>query len=445
MLQPGLPTLPMRPCRKTPHDLSSWSAAAEYIREAVEHSKKKSRAAEYIREVREYVAEHGRPPRISSSLAGTAEYRLRRKVQKQVKKGRFSKGQRKILTQLFASKAPAGGSVMPTNGRRSVAASGELPVDSASQQAVQPRASSSGTASGLLEASLVFILSLADCARAVTDAAFLEPEACAAAAEAAEVPKWKDVPKFRSFKTERPSRSGKRHRATKEEQGQQCKVYRLYATWARRACWLSEAMFQEQVSAAHRLPSHQRGTEGLPACLKCWQTTARNHAVLLCRAAGLRKASESCEAVRRLGGRAEMDRLLALAPGDLELERCDMSSNLRQEAAPQLTEPCGRAAEAQLKAVVGLFRIWLFRVGAQELEMVTEAWKELQAAASSGTQQLGSPPREFALDRAECKFLAFAKALYGSNPQCVRPNLSRRECPVGSCGWAAFGAPTVMS
>ena len=82
-----------------------------------------------------------------------------------------------------------------------------------------------------------------------------------------------------------------------------------------------------------------------------------------------------------MGGRAEMDRLLALAPGDLELERCDVSSNLRQEAAVQLTEPCGRAAEAQLKAVVGLFRIWLFRVGAQELG-ATEAWKELQAAAS---------------------------------------------------------------
>ena len=29
MLQPGLPALPMRPCRKTPRDLSSWSAALE--------------------------------------------------------------------------------------------------------------------------------------------------------------------------------------------------------------------------------------------------------------------------------------------------------------------------------------------------------------------------------------------------------------------------------
>ena len=101
---------------------------------------------------------------------------------------------------------------------------------------------------------MAFILGLAECARAVRDAAFLEPEACAVAAEAAEVPKWKDVPKACGFKTERPSRSGKSHWATKEEQGQQCKDYRLYATWARQACLLSEARFKEQVSAAHRLP-----------------------------------------------------------------------------------------------------------------------------------------------------------------------------------------------
>ena len=108
---------------------------------------------------------------------------------------------------------------------------------------------------------------------------------------------------------------------------------------------------------------------------------ARTHAVLLCWAAGLRKASEACEAVRRLGGRAEMDRLLALAPGDLELERCDVITNLGGEAALQRIWPCSWAAEAKLKAVVSLFRMWLFRVGAQELG-ATEAWKELQAAAS---------------------------------------------------------------
>ena len=127
---------------------------------------------------------------------------------------------------------------------------------------------------------MAFILGLAECARAVSDAAFLVPEACAEAAEAAEVPKWKDLPKACPFKRVRPSRGGRPYYATKEEQGEQCKDYRLYATWARQACLLSEATFQEQVSAAHRLSSNQRGAEGLPACLKCWNTSARNHAVL---------------------------------------------------------------------------------------------------------------------------------------------------------------------
>ena len=43
---------------------------------AVGHSRKGRSAAEYIRDVRDYVAEHGRPPRRSSRLRGTAEYRL---------------------------------------------------------------------------------------------------------------------------------------------------------------------------------------------------------------------------------------------------------------------------------------------------------------------------------------------------------------------------------
>ena len=215
-------------------------------------------------------------------------------------------------------------------GSRSGTASG---LQGASAQVDQPRASSSGTASGPQEASVAFILGLAECARAVRDAAFLEPEACAEVAEAAEVPKWKDVPKECGFRVDKPCTSGPRHWATKEEQRQQCQEYRLYATWARQACLLSEAEFKAQLSAASRLSSNQRGGEGLPACLNCRNTSARNHAVLLCRAAGLRKASAACEAVRRLGGRAEMDRLLALPPSALELERFDVSSNLRRESA----------------------------------------------------------------------------------------------------------------
>ena len=123
------------------------------------------------------------------------------------------------------------------------------------------------------------------------------------------------------FRVEKLGSRGSSHWASKGEQQQQCQEYLLYKTWAREACLLSEAEFQAQLSAAHQLRSNQRGIEGLPACLHCWNTTGPNHAVLLCRAAGLRKASEACDAVRRLGGRAEMDWLLALPPSALDLER----------------------------------------------------------------------------------------------------------------------------
>ena len=175
------------------------------------------------------------------------------------------------------------------------------------------------------------------------------------------------------FRHEQAGGKGDQHWATKGEQQQQCQEYLLYKTWARQACLLSEPEFKAQLSAAHQLRSNQRGIEGLPSCLHCRQTTGRNHAVLLCRAAGLRKASEACKAMRRLGGRAEMDRLLALPASALESERLAVSSTLRREPAVQLTTPCAREAEAQLRAVVGLFRVWLFRVGAQDLG-ATEAW-----------------------------------------------------------------------
>ena len=61
----------------------------------------KRSGAKYIRDARDYVAEHGRPPRLSSSLVGTAEYKLRTNVQNQVKKGRFSEEEKSELEQLL--------------------------------------------------------------------------------------------------------------------------------------------------------------------------------------------------------------------------------------------------------------------------------------------------------------------------------------------------------
>ena len=82
ILQPGLPKAKSR---------------------AVGRCSKERSAAEYIRDVRAYVAQHGRPPRLSSRLHGTAEYKLRSKVRYLVKKGRFSEEERRQLTQLLGT------------------------------------------------------------------------------------------------------------------------------------------------------------------------------------------------------------------------------------------------------------------------------------------------------------------------------------------------------
>ena len=100
----------------------------------VGHSTCKRSAAEYIAEVRNFIEEHGRPPRNSSRLVGTDEYRLRSKVQYQMKKGLFSEEEKRELAQLLESSASAGGAAMPATGRRAVATSVQVPVDSASQQ-----------------------------------------------------------------------------------------------------------------------------------------------------------------------------------------------------------------------------------------------------------------------------------------------------------------------
>ena len=62
-------------------------------------------------------------------------------------------------------------------------------------QSGEPCAASSGTSTGTQQTTLAFILDLAESAGAVRDAAILAPDACAEAAEAAEVPLWRDVPK----------------------------------------------------------------------------------------------------------------------------------------------------------------------------------------------------------------------------------------------------------
>ena len=75
-----------------------------------------------------------------SRLPGTAEYKLRSKVRYLMKKGRFSEGERKRLTQLFARSASAGRTVMPTIGRRAEQAPSACSRPGCGNDAASPRA-----------------------------------------------------------------------------------------------------------------------------------------------------------------------------------------------------------------------------------------------------------------------------------------------------------------
>ena len=98
---------------------------------------------------------------------------------------------------------------------------------------------------------MAFINGLAACALAVRDAAHLEPESCQEAAGTAALPKWSDVPKECGFKLAyRKMRGGRKRPTDDEERADQCRGYRLYTTWARRACTLTERELKAELSAA---------------------------------------------------------------------------------------------------------------------------------------------------------------------------------------------------
>ena len=103
--------------------------------------------------------------------------------------------------------------------------------------------------------------------------------------------------------------------------------------------------------------------------------TAREHAVLLCRVAGLRKAASGGE-VGGLGGREEMERLLALDGNQLLGERRAIPAHLRKAGSFALEGACVRDADARVAAVVGLFQAWVFNAGARRLG-AEAAWQEL--------------------------------------------------------------------
>ena len=109
---------------------------------------------------------------------------------------------------------------------------------------------------------------------------------------------------------------------------------------------------------------------------------AREHAVLLCRVAGLRKAASVGE-VGGLGGGAEIERLLALDGNQLQEECRTIPAHLRKAGSFAWEGACVKDASARVAAVAGLFQASFFNVGARRLRRGCVAGA-LAAAAGPG-------------------------------------------------------------
>ena len=128
-----------------------------------------------------------------------------------------------------------------------------------------------------------------------------------------------------------------------------------------KAAGLHQNMFgRGDLPAAFRR-KHDRNDDGS-------RMTAREHAVLACRVAGLRKAASGGE-VGGLGSREEMDRLFALGGDRLQAECRAIPAHLRKDGSFALEGACVKDADARVAAVVGLFQAWVFNAGANPASM----------------------------------------------------------------------------
>ena len=281
------------------------------------------------------------------------------------------------------------------------------PSSATGQAAHTPRQSASARASQgpLAHAGTVPVVAIGNaivqCAKAVRDAGFLEVDE---AEDAGALPKWSEVPKECGFKIAQPGERGQRHRATEEEKVAQCRAYGQFENWARKACGLAAEEVKVHLAKAAGLHRDMCGRGDLPQAFRrqhhsvdTGRVTAREHAVLLCRVAGLRKAASSGE-VGCLGGCEEMERLLSLGGHALQEERRAIPAHLRKAGSFALEDAREQNADARVAAVVGLFQTWLFNVGARRLG-AEAAWGEFLQPQQPHDAH-ASPASTFTLDDA---------------------------------------------
>ena len=221
-------------------------------------------------------------------------------------------------------------------------------------------------------------------------------------------------------------------------------MYARYVQWAER-CNISLEEFQNHLATAHSLPLRRRGVLGLPKWIQVHHATVRQHAVLLCRVAGLRAAAarvqEELGADWKVDSVKEMDRILALTEVEVQLECGSIPARLRAQQGFHVDDKThrGNSWEHQLVDVdyrsgtwvLSLFRVWLYREGAR-LMKVEDTWCDL----------IGEKPLEQITAPIVSRSMTFPRAWASQTVStCIRCRLT--EPPFEARGGKRHGLPLV--
>ena len=125
--------------------------------------------------------------------------------------------------------------------------------------------------------------------------------------------------------------------SSKQGREQEALEYMKYVTWAKEVCGVTQIAFRDFLRVADELPRQKRGRDEVPQWAHKQNASVREHAVLLCRVAGLRQAAIA-DTPAELGGASfascaalEMDRLLTLTRRQAQEEQEAVPEHLRRK------------------------------------------------------------------------------------------------------------------
>ncbi len=199
--------------------------------------------------------------------------------------------------------------------------------------------------------------------------------------EGCSLPEWVDLPQDGGFIIARVGARNRCGRVTESNKLEQVRAYAKHLPWAEAACGLSQEEFRQCLTSAAAVQQISRGTDGIPTWMRRIKITVREHAALLCRIAGLRKAA-AAEVAAELGAAfaanavTELERIMALAAAEVQLECEAVHWTLQGQQGFDLRLRGSSKNYNSGAWVLGLFRVWLRGEGAALMGM-RGAWRDL--------------------------------------------------------------------